>query len=164
MASVPLATAFVRIRPDLTTFKSETEAGVATAGLGKRGETEGKSFGSKFAGAASKLMVAGLVGGAVVAGLKKVIGDARALGIASLQVAVKNAGGQWDTFEKQMHKADDRMVRFGFDSADTHGALTKLTTVTGSTHAALGALGTAADLARFKHISLADASTLLAKA
>ena len=56
------------------------------------------------------------------------------------------------------------MAKVGFTQGQTNDTLTKLVTITGSGSAALGALGTAADLARYKHISLTDASLQLGKA
>jgi hypothetical protein len=41
----PLAEAFVRVRPDLTTFQRDTERGVSGAGLPKLGDSQGAAFG-----------------------------------------------------------------------------------------------------------------------
>ena len=56
------------------------------------------------------------------------------------------------------------MSKLGFTQGQTNQALTKLVTVTGDSKSSLSALGTAADLARYKHISLTDASLSLGKA
>jgi len=52
----PLATAYVRVRPDMKTFKSETEAGMASAvpAAGATGGKSGKSFGEAFGKASGR--------------------------------------------------------------------------------------------------------------
>ena len=56
------------------------------------------------------------------------------------------------------------MKNLGFAYTDTYDALAKMTAASGSPQVALNTLSAAADLARFKNISLADAGTLLARA
>lgn len=82
---------------------------------------------------------------------------------SQLQVAVKNSGASFDSFKPKIDAAYGSMANLGFNSTDTAQSLTTLITSTGSTTKSLDMLSTAADLARFKHISLASASQLLAK-
>jgi hypothetical protein len=154
MAS-PLATAFVRIRPDATSFKSETEKSV-----NKGAKDSGSKYGSIFGKAAS----AAMIGGAIIGAFTKMITDARSLGLAPLKVAVKNAGDAWGPFNAQLGIASKGMEKLGFTNADTNAAMTKLVTITGNQSLSFKVLGTAADLARYKHISLADASLALGRA
>ena len=56
------------------------------------------------------------------------------------------------------------MTKLGFTTQDTYEALGTMVTATRSPQMSLNALGAAADLARYKHISLAQASTLVSRA
>jgi hypothetical protein len=67
----PLAEAFVRMRPDMRTFKGETQAGVSRADLGKAGDKQGRDFGHAFAGGAKRVI--GVIG-AALAGREILIG------------------------------------------------------------------------------------------
>src|SRR5260370_36445779 len=70
--ALPLATAFVRIKPELSRFQSETDAELARANIGGLGRKHGTLFGKAFSGAfKSTLAVAG-------------VGIAAALGSADL--------------------------------------------------------------------------------
>src|ERR1035438_5190906 len=151
----PLATAFVRIRPDVSSFKTETESGV-----NKGAKDSGSKYGTLFGKAAS----ASLIGGVIVSAFVSMISSARALGLAPLKVAVKDAGLAWVPFNAQLGIADKSMEKLGFTNADTNSAMTKLVTITGSQSLSFKTLATAADLARYKHISLADAAVMLGRA
>ena len=155
----PLATAFVRIRPELSSFSKDSEAGISK-GMKGQGEKQGHSFGSLFSKAAGTAMA----GGIVIAGFLKVLSDARSLGIVPLQVAVKDAGIAWAKFNPQLQITDKSMEKLGFSNAATNAAMLKLVTITGSQSLAFKSLSTAADLATYKHISLADASVMLGRA
>src|ERR1035441_1661850 len=123
----PLATAFVRIRPELSSFSKDSEAGIS-GGLKGQGEKQGRSFGSLF----SKAAGAAMAGGAIVALLAKSISDARSLGIVPLKVAVKDAGIAWAQFNPQLVTTDKTMEKLGFTNSQTNSAMLKLVTITGS--------------------------------
>jgi hypothetical protein len=155
----PLATAFVRIRPELSSFSKDSEEGISK-GMKGQGDKQGKSFGSLFSKAAGIAMG----GGIIIAGFLKVLNDARSLGIVPLQVAVKDAGIAWGKFLPQLTATDKSMEKLGFSNAETNAAMLKLVTITGSQSLAFKAVNTATDLATYKHISLADASVMLGRA
>jgi hypothetical protein len=155
----PIATAFVRLRPELSTFSKESEKGIS-GGLKGQGEKQGRNFGSLF----SKAAGAAMAGGAIVALLAKSISDARSLGMVPLKVAVKDAGIAWAKFNPQLVATDKTMEKLGFTNSQTNSAMLKLVTITGSQSLSFKALATAADLATYKHISLADAAVSLGRA
>jgi phage-related protein len=132
--------------------------------LNKAGK-EAEKTGGTMSGALSKASVAWLALGAAAGGvISKVISDARALNAVPLQQAAKNAGISWSNLKPKVDAAGQSMSRLGFDQAQTNTAMLKLITATGSSKSALAALGGVADFARYKHLSLADASLALARA
>jgi hypothetical protein len=187
--ATPLATAFVRIRPDLSTFQAETTAGVAASGRkaggtfssnytgqlrkgmpawAKAGETAGASFGARFGASAGKLTsTLAKVGLAAYAGAMYLVvkqGMALEDSQARLNTAITNAGGKTATYAKALDLVRSHMEDWGFTNADVNTSLGTLTTATGSITKAMDAEATAANLARFKHMDLASASDILAKA
>jgi hypothetical protein len=83
---------------------------------------------------------------------------------ANLEVAVKNTGVSFEAALPVIKDHANAMKALGFTYEDTYDALAKMTAASGSPQMALDTLSTAADLARFKNISLADAGRLLARA
>jgi hypothetical protein len=189
VAGTPLATAFVRVRPDTSTFKAETEAGVASAAPamtksgGKAGLTFGQAFGkgmgvetssqlktwqaklgSELGGATktlAKIGIAAYVGAAVLAVKAGLqLEDTQ----AALAKAVQNSGGGWAKINEVLPGASREMQIYGFTQAQTNQALTTMLTATGDASTSVLSLGAAANLAAVKHISLTDAATMLAKA
>jgi cell wall-associated NlpC family hydrolase len=130
--------------------------------MSKSGTTHGKTFGKTFARAASAAMAGLAVVG--ISALTKSLADARNLGLAPLKVAAKDAGVAWKVFSGQLGTAHTRLEGLGFANADVNKSMTRLITSTGNQRVSFKALGTAADLARFKNISLTDASASLSKA
>lgn len=82
---------------------------------------------------------------------------------AQLQQAIQNTGKSYESFAPKIEAANKAMMNLGFTDEDTKAALASMTTALGSPEKALAALSTAADLARFKHIGLADAGLITAK-
>jgi len=80
-----------------------------------------------------------------------------------LASAVKNSGVSFAAAKPVIDKHAEAMAKLGFTTADTYQALGTMTTATRSPQMALDALGAAADLARYKHISLAEAGLLVAR-
>ena len=83
---------------------------------------------------------------------------------ANLEVAVKNTGVAYEEAKPYIDSHAKAMMALGFTYDDTYAALAKMTAASGSPKVALESLGVAADLARAKQISLADAGTLVARA
>ena len=140
-------------------------AGALTSVGSKFDETEGKGRSafqrlSSFGGTA----LLGLAAGTVAVGSEALkMADAYDTAAASMDTAIKNNGGNLRSLKPQIDASFASMAKLGFNSTDTATALTTLTTATGSPKKAIADLGLAADLARMKHISLAEASGILAK-
>jgi len=81
-----------------------------------------------------------------------------------LQVAVKNSGVSFAVAKPVIDKHAEAMTKLGFTTQDTYEALGTMITATRSPQMSLNALGAAADLARYKHISLAESSKLVSRA
>ena len=81
-----------------------------------------------------------------------------------LETALKNAGSSFDQFSSQIDVAQKSMEAYGYTNAQTQEALANLTTATKDPKKALDDLSLAADLAKYKHIDLADAATAVARA
>lgn len=81
----------------------------------------------------------------------------------SLKTAVKATGESWASAQPHIAAATASMQHLGFNSTDTAQSLSQLITATGSTTRGTQLLSEAADLARFKHISLSEASQMLAR-
>jgi len=113
------------------------------------------------------------VGGAILAGVGGALVATGAMAVhmsdqfdtaqASLKTAIDDSGHHFGDFKDQVARAQDKMQGLGFDMAQTDQALATLTTSTQNPKESIKLLGEAADLARFKHISLADASQMLAR-
>jgi len=132
-----------------------------TRALKAGGSLDLMTKGSKYAGAA----LLGLGGVAVTVGMLSVNAYEKILKTqTNLQVAIKNTGVSWKTAEPYVKSHADSMLALGFTYEDTYAGLSKMTAATGSPAKALTSLSAVADLARFKQISLLDASNLLARA
>jgi hypothetical protein len=83
---------------------------------------------------------------------------------AKLEQALKNAGTSFEEFATPIGDAQKKMEQYGFTNAQTQEALGNLTTALKDPKKALDDLSLAADLAKFKHIDLADAATVVARA
>lgn len=108
------------------------------------------------------LAVGGAIGALGIASLKT-LGDVQKSQV-SLQVAVENSGVNYKTAQPFIDKYAKSMSDLGFTTSETYDALAKMTTASGSPKMALESLGVAADLARYKNISLAEAGVLINKA
>jgi hypothetical protein len=83
---------------------------------------------------------------------------------AKLETALKNAGSSFEEFQTPIGDAQKKMEQYGFTNAQTQEALANLTTALKDPKKALDDVALAADLAKFKHIDLADAATVVARA
>ena len=83
--------------------------------------------------------------------------------MASLKAAVKSTGVSFGSVNPSIEKTVGAMTKLGFTGPETAQSLTALTTSTKSVTTAEKDEALAADLARFKHIGLAQASSTLAQ-
>src|SRR5262245_52237589 len=129
MAGTPLATAFVRIRPDLSTFKQDTTREIRKAGRGIEGEGKkhGRLFGASFAKATAGPFrsIAGIattslagIGGAFAAiGVGKFIADSvkglqdHRKVLAQTTAVVRSTGGAAKASVTQVTALSDALER-----------------------------------------------------
>lgn len=145
-----IASAFVRIRPNMTGFKSETEGGVKSAfsGLGK------------------------IIGGALAAASafeagKSIITSASAhqTEFALLDKTLKNAGDATKGFGASLEDTLEKEARLkGFSDEDLAASMIRLVSVTKNSAKAFKDLGLAEDLSRATGINLATAALAISKA
>ena len=83
---------------------------------------------------------------------------------AKLGVALKNIGQASAIGGEAIKKTNEQMANLGFTGAESAQALANLVTATHSVDKAQSLMGQAADVARYKQISLSDAATKLARA
>ena len=143
----------------------------ATAGLNKIGDGA-KAQESKFS--ALKTTMLGVFAGNLMAkgaeilatGLHdavKAIEDTQ-VATEQLSTAMNNAKQNTAANREEVTKTSEKMGALGFSVADSEKAYTKLITATGSTTESTKLMAMSADLARYKHESLAEASATLVKA
>jgi len=110
----------------------------------------------------------GVVFGAatVVHGLEDIIGKAMEseVSMAKLNAAFKSSGVSMRQYATEVDRAQAAGRRLGFSNIDTQAGLAKLVVATQSGSLAIKDLATAEDLARFKHITLAQSSQMLSQA
>jgi hypothetical protein len=107
------------------------------------------------------LGIATAFGAFAVAGIKAAMDQEKAM--ALLQTAVKNTGQSFEAASPYINKVSNSLVQLGFHDEETIGSLAKLTAATGDVKTAMSSMNVIADLARFKQISLAEASDLIAR-
>ncbi len=145
---------FVEIVGNASQFKRELDGAVrstakANSGFHKMGRAAG---------------VAGLaLGGALAVGLVHAAKGALQDEAANdrLATSFKNAHQPIGAFKDQIQKATDAAVKMGFKDEEAAGSLGTLVTATGDGKKAIDLLGSAMDIARFKHINLEAASKIL---
>lgn len=128
---------------------------------GKESEVQGGRIGKSFAVAGKAMAGMGLLG---VAALGACVNAARNLNLVPLEQATKNAGIAWAQFKPKVDSADKSMEKLGFTGGETNAALTRLMTVTRSQSMSLKSLSVVADLARYRHISLGEATDAYTRA
>lgn len=142
--------AFVRVRPDTRGFKAEAEGTVS-----KAGKDLGKIFAAAFA-----------IGG-VAETVKSVVEAAseHQAAFAVLEQNVKNAGAANVVYGKTLEALLEQEARLkGFSDEQLASAFQRLVSVTHDSGKAFKDLTEAEDLARFRHIDVAQAALALAKA
>jgi hypothetical protein len=83
---------------------------------------------------------------------------------ARLAQSVKNAGSSMEEVEPKVEGLVGKFAKLGYTNDELESGLAVLTTSLRDPQKAMDNIGLAADLARYKHISLADASLVVAKA
>lgn len=135
--------------------KIEVTAGASGVALARMGVM------SKMAGTA--LLGIGAVAGIVAVTSLEALDKVEAAQ-ANLTTAIENTGVAYSDAEPYVNKQVEAMRKLGFTQKDVLGGLAYMTAALGSPKKALDSLGVAADMARFKHMSLVDAGRLLARA
>jgi hypothetical protein len=95
-------------------------------------------------------------------GIKEAMREEVAL--LKLKTAVDNVGQSFAAANPFISQTAEALIQLGFADDDTYASLAKLTAATGNVKTAMKSMTVAADLARFKQISLTEASDLLARA
>lgn len=134
------------------------ELGEVLNSVGEGFEKLGEKGTSKLA----KLAAAG-AGLAAVGGVLTAMGAKEQQASQQLDQAIENTGHSAEEFSTQIEETVHHMERYGDSAVDTKTALQTLTQATHDPTRAIDLMGTAADLAAAKHISLNDAAGLLAK-
>jgi hypothetical protein len=143
----------------------------ATAGLNKIGDTA-KAQTSKF-DALKTTMLGVFAGNLMTKGVEiltaslheaiKAVEDTQ-VATEQLATAMNNAKQNTAANREEVTKTSEKMGSLGFAVKDSESALTKFITATGSTTESTKLMSMAADLARYKHESLSEASGTLIKA
>jgi hypothetical protein len=156
--------------------KAEKATGRIGGAFGKIGGLIGGEFGEVLNKAGEGLAQVGehggklgasmAIGGAAVTGLgvaMQQMGSANKLATDQLNVAIKNTGHPLGEFKDQIEEVIGAQQNLGHSDDDTQEALRKLTQATNDPKKALSEMGLVANLAAARHISLSDASSLVAK-
>jgi hypothetical protein len=152
---------FVELKANISEFTAKM--GEARAEMSTT-EAKGMSSFDKLAGY-GKAALFGLGVAAVGVGTLSIeMADKFEVSHAKLETALKNAGATFEQFKEPINKAQSAMEKYGFTNAQTQEALGNLTTALKDPSKALDSLSLAADLAKYKHIDLADAATAVARA
>lgn len=119
-------------------------------------------LGAKHLSLARGLQIGG--GAATVAGLALMnMASGEKQATDQLSAAITASGGSMSDYTDQIEKTVQSGQNFRHDSEDTKNALAKMVEATGSTEEALKRMGVVTDLAAAKHLSLADAATMVDK-
>jgi hypothetical protein len=122
------------------------------------------SISGKLMNVGMGLAVGGLALGAVGDLVAKTMGEEQAA-MAKLNTAMSDAGQKWTpALKDQFDKTRGSMTGLGFEGAQSADAIAKFVTAGVPATDAMKDMSTAADLARFKNISLGDATDTLTKA
>lgn len=145
-----IATKYVRIRPDTSGFKQETNKQVEEALKGV------------------KKSIAAAIGGAGVFEILKSTFEAAAgkqSAAAQIETTVKNAGAAWTVYGKTVEQIlNEQEGKTGFDFEEQAQAFGRLEQQFKNTPKALDALNSAMDIARARHADLATVAVSLARA
>ncbi len=129
-----------------------------------RGELETTKGATSAFASAGKFAFLGLAGAAGVLGtvaVKQAMEQEEAT--TRLRVAIKNTGAAYKDYAKDVEKASDAAINLGFDDADLASSLARLVSATHDTKKAMADMALAEDIARARHMTLQQATDLLAK-
>jgi cell wall-associated NlpC family hydrolase len=126
------------------------------------GKMAGTGFSSKMG--AGLRTVGPMALSAIGVGLVYAVKQGLKVPMSQLKVSLADAGSSFDAMKPKINTATNDMAKLGFGMGDTYQAIINMTRATGNGNLAIRNLASAADLAKVKNISLADASMLLAKA
>lgn len=144
-----IATRYVRIRPDTSGFKQETDRQVASALKGV------------------KRTIAATLGGAGIYEVLKSTFEAaagRQSAGAAVELAVKNAGAAWVVYGKTVEQIlEEQEHSKGFDFEEQAQAFGRIEQQTKNTKQSIDDLNLAMDVSRGRHLQLAQVATALAK-
>jgi hypothetical protein len=102
--------------------------------------------------------------GMAAGGFLTAIGDKERQASEGLKASIQAAGQSYDEFEGKVEHAVKGQENFGHSAVETNQALSTLVGSFGDTDQALDRMQLVADLAAKKHIGLADAAAIVAKA
>jgi hypothetical protein len=135
--------------------KMQKSGAIASGAIGKM----------EMAAKVAKVAIVGITGAIAVMGVTSLEAAMKVeKSQANLKTAIEDAGVSFKTAQPFIESAGKSMANFGFTTDDTYAALAKMTAALGSPKEALDSLNVAADLARFKNMSLTEASNLLSRA
>ncbi len=137
----------------LETFAKSTEKATSSA-------TESLK---KYQSAAKTALSVGAAGVGVGMLLSQ-LGSSEEEAANQLKAAIAQVGQSYTDFEGRIEKTAAAQAEFGHTNAEAKDAITTLTVAYGDTGKALDEMQLVTDLAARKHISLADAATMVAKA
>lgn len=152
---------FVELRANINEFSSKM--GEAQREI-NRLEKKGASSFQKMAavGKAAFFSIGAAAVGIGVIGVKQ----AMELEVANarLEASLGGVGTSMAKLKDPIEAVSEKMRKYGFDNDATAEALANMVVATKGTSFGFKEMGTAADLAAFKHISLAEAATVVARA
>jgi hypothetical protein len=152
---------FVELKATISQFQAKmAEARSEMDKTTAKGNEAGSKMGILAAGLAAGVGVAAVSVAKFSIDAANNAEDAR----AKLDQALKDSGHSFEQFAGPIGQAESHMEHFGYTNAQTMDALGVLTTALGDPNKALHDLGTAADLAAYKHVDLSTAAVGVAKA
>lgn len=149
--------------------KIKNTFGMGVPGLDKFGQqlesldTKTQKLGGVMNEVGKTALIGGLAVFAAVGAEAIHMTDALDVAQVSLKTAVTNSGASWQAYNPKLQAAYSSMAKFGWENNNVAGALATLTTATNSPAKALNMLTLASNMAITKNISLADASSMLAR-
>jgi phage-related protein len=156
-----IAPVFVELKANIREFQAKMgEARSEIDHLSKHGADSYAKL--QAAGKAALVGVSALTVGLAAVSVK--LGIEGEAAHARLAQAIKNTGGSMEELEPKVKALSGKFAQLGFSNDEVEAALGNMTTALGSPTKAMGQMTLAADLARYKHLGLADAATLVAKA
>jgi hypothetical protein len=90
-------------------------------------------------------------------------GDKDKIAQKQLQQAIENTGGSWDEYHEKTEEVIKSGEHYGHTAQDTQSALKNIVTKTNDAKGAYASMSLVTDLAATKHISLSQASDVVAK-